>query len=483
MTSYIVKTILCALVFFISYKLLLEKQKMHKFNRYYLLASLVLSYLIPLIKFTTTTKPIENTENSIIETLTEAQTNFVPTLATKEPIDYSNIVLLLAYILVSSFLFFRFVINLKTILTKAKKNQTMPYGNAKIVLIHEDLTPHSFLNYMFINKTEYVTVEQEILVHEYAHIQQRHSYDVILIELLQIFSWLNPLLFFYKKSIQLNHEFLADDAVVNHLQNSTVYQYLLIEKASKSKAYQLTSQFNYLITKKRLIMMTKSKSVSGNICRQFAIIPVLAAAIFMFSTKTMAQTVAEEKQVKTDTIKPNRKEVPTTIDGITAEQLQEYENIINRVKNEKGVPIVKNITDQEKQKLQELFLAMSKEQQNHQTIIFLPYPAPFEKATPTQAQLNTWKNAKVYGVWLDGKRISNSLLSNYKPTDFSHVFVSKLSKVAINYGKHYYQVEIMTNAAFEKYYNESKAKQGTYHIGVRWGKKQEKAKQVEAKAE
>jgi hypothetical protein len=144
---------------------------------------------------------------------------------------------------------------------------------------------------LFLNKKEYENgnIEIEILIHENAHIQQKHSYDILLMEILQTVFWFNPVLFFYKKAIQLNHEFLADEAVINSSQNISSYQYLLINKANKNKTSNLTSQFNYSITKKRLIMMTKTKSVRNSLCRQIAIIPVVALSIFAFSIKLIAQ--------------------------------------------------------------------------------------------------------------------------------------------------------------------------------------------------
>jgi hypothetical protein len=75
---------------------------------------------------------------------------------------------------------------------------------------------------------------------------------------------------------------------------------------------------------------------------------------------------------------------------------------------------------------------------------------PLAKKSPTQAQLDKWKDAKMYGVWLDRKRINNSELIKYKPSDFGWYNVSKLEKNAINYGKHYYQVSLYS----QKYYDE-----------------------------
>ena len=77
---------------------------------------------------------------------------------------------------------------------------------------------------------------------------------------------------------------------------------------------------------------------------------------------------------------------------------------------------------------------------------------PLPQAVPTDKQLETWEDAKLYGVWIDGKKVTNSILSDYSNTDFSHWDVSKLSKNAVDYGKHYYQVDLMTKEYYQQYY-------------------------------
>ncbi|MCY7352623.1 MAG: hypothetical protein LH606_18525 [Cytophagaceae bacterium] len=74
---------------------------------------------------------------------------------------------------------------------------------------------------------------------------------------------------------------------------------------------------------------------------------------------------------------------------------------------------------------------------------------------PTDTQLSDWKNAKKYGIWIDDKRISNDRLNNYAAQDFGSYFSSKLEKNAINYGKHYFRIDLMTKPAYEQYLKEN----------------------------
>ncbi|HRP55931.1 hypothetical protein [Agriterribacter sp.] len=98
---------------------------------------------------------------------------------------------------------------------------------------------------------------------------------------------------------------------------------------------------------------------------------------------------------------------------------------------------------------------MSKAQQAKAEIIFHKKPSPFAKDIPTAKMFTAWKNAAMYGVWIDGKKIKNEKLDQYKPSDFSHSFTSKLYGAAKKNVSYNYQVDLMTNAYYDNYYKKS----------------------------
>ncbi|HYK76729.1 MAG TPA: M56 family metallopeptidase [Daejeonella sp.] len=457
MTAYIIKVILCSALFILTYNALLEKGKMHQFNRFYLLSGLVLSFVIPSITFSSYSPVVPTIESSLL--ITEMTPDFgnMQQTTTAEKTSNYFLFLLIAYTVITTFLLSKFIINLKVIFHKTRNNTIIPYKGSKLVLSTENLTPHSFLSYIFLNQEEYDNgnIEREILTHELLHTQQKHSYDILFLEVLRVFFWFNPFLFFFKKAIQLNHEFLADEAVIRTYHNTASYQHLLIDNTYKLLSSTLTSQFTYSITKKRLLMMTKTKSFRNALCRQIAVIPVLAMAIFIFSTKTFAQNTLPVPKTK-------QKEAPSTQEGVSQELLNEYEQIVNKAKNEEVYLVPSKFSETDKARLETIFFGMSKEQQAKQIVRFIPNPPPLPKIVPTKAQIESWKNSKVYGVWIDNKRINNAELSNYQNTDFSQAFVSKLSRSAVNYGKHFYQVDLMTNEAYKKYYKQKVESQNRY---------------------
>lgn len=473
MILYLIKVILGSAVFILTFKLLLEKEKIHRFNRAYLLLSLLIPFVIPSITFHSATPITTISNNEIVQSNFLVNQPISPVITDTESTDYAFIILLTMYALVSGVLLFRFVINLYRILIKVRLSETLEENQLTIVLINEEINPYSFLKYLFVNQKMFKNgaIEKEILIHEYAHIMQKHSFDILFVELLQVFFWFNPFMYLYKKAIQLNHEFLADEAVINACANVTNYQYLLIEKASKSQAFHLSSSFNFLITKQRLIMMTKTKSPLNAFCRQMALIPVLALTVFALSTQSLAQ--APTSSVPT----AKQKLAPAKSEGASQALMDEYAKIVDSKKNKNGTILIYKFTDAEREKLQSIFLAMNKEQQAKQILTFVPNLPPFEKSEPTQEQIEAWKNSKIYGVWIDDKRVSNSALNQYNNTDFSLFLVSKLEKNAYNYGKHYYQINLMTHTGYAKYYKETTEGRNKYFMSVYIGRKpNEKAK-------
>ena len=318
MTTYIINFILCSGLLLAVYHLFLRNENLYKFNRFYLLFSLVFSLTVPAISvkiYRNETLPAEHYEQAPAHVAVgTAQTHYsinkqAPVrqeatqweqlvIAYADSLPYAIAVL---YSIVMVIMLFRFMRNIYLISRKAKKGESRLIDGAGLVLIDEEVTPHSFFKYIFINKADYNDglVEPEIICHEQTHIKQLHSLDIIFIELVQAICWFNPLIPFYRKAIQLNHEFLADEAVIKNYVNTRAYQGLLLSKASQLSGLYLSSQFNYSITKKRFIMMTKNTSAKVALYKKFAVIPVLAVAVLVFCNRVTAQSpVAQQAPIK-----------------------------------------------------------------------------------------------------------------------------------------------------------------------------------------
>lgn len=298
MIDFIIKSSIPLLVLLAIYHLLLEKEKMHVFNRFYLLFSLIFSLVIPFI----TIEVIEEITKPIVQNNTFQIPQGSGVLV--EETNYFPILLWSIYGLITFLLSIRFIRNILKITSRIKSNARTEYKNAKLVLLKEEVLPHTFLNNIFINENDYNNqkIEAELFSHELTHVTQKHTFDVLFIEILKTIFWFNPIFIFYKKAIQLNHEFLADEKVVISYENVPFYQNLLLSKANHNSAYYLTSNLNYSLTKKRLIMMTKTTSQTKAILKKIALIPFIFGLVFFLCLKTIAQektiTTSDQKPVK-----------------------------------------------------------------------------------------------------------------------------------------------------------------------------------------
>ena len=322
MIDFLIKSTLSLAALLVVYFLILEKEKMHQFNRFYLLFSLLFSFAIPFITI------------EIIQQIPQQET--IPTVipmtgGTSMPVivdttNYWLIAVWSLYSVITLSLLLRFVVNIWKLKAKTQSNPTINYKNAKLVLVKEKTLPYTFLNYIFINKTDYHDrkIEDELYTHELIHVNQKHTLDILLIEILKVIFWFNPIFIFYKKAIQLNHEFLADEKVVQSHNNVPFYQNLLLSKANANPTYYLASNLNFSVTKKRLIMMTKTASASRALLKKGILIPLLTALVFSLCTKIIAQ----EKTQKTNI-------------GIRISGEDLYKKTTFEIKDEKGKIAVK----------------------------------------------------------------------------------------------------------------------------------------------
>lgn len=258
MILYLFKSAIGLLILWGIYRLFLESEKLHVFNRFYLLLSLVLAFAFPLISLEL---PLGSTENNpiVFQKAVEAQQPLSQLTNQVMPVKVSLKILWIDYfialsILISLFFLVRFLNNLLSIYRSIKKNPVIKWHSAKLVLLEKSALPYTFLNYIFIDKIQYenACIEPELFSHELAHVRQKHSLDVIFLEFLRIVFWFNPLLWLFKQAIQLNHEFLADEAVNKTYHDVPTYQYLLLSKASQAGGLALTSNLNFQITKKAI---------------------------------------------------------------------------------------------------------------------------------------------------------------------------------------------------------------------------------------
>lgn len=325
MLLYLVKSATCMAIFFLFYKFLLEEVQMHVFKRFYLLVALTASLVIPSLVFVEYVEPTITTSYTMAPVISEP----LELNKTAQPTDVDiinwQLILWTSYGIGVFGFGFRFTRNLVQIIHRIRSNPKLRQQFSIKVLLQDKLPPHTFFGYVFLNKKKFEAnrIPKEVLLHEEVHARQLHSLDVIFIELLQVFLWFNPMMVFFKKSIKLNHEFLADSAVLKETPSTSSYQNTLLSYLSENgqKKYQsikMANAINYSSIKKRFKIMTTTTSTKARFLRLFLVFPLFALLLLGFSqTKTLPkEPVTNTSPILTITIQNstdvwlNNKQVP-----------------------------------------------------------------------------------------------------------------------------------------------------------------------------
>ncbi|MBI9053250.1 MAG: peptidoglycan DD-metalloendopeptidase family protein [Bacteroidales bacterium] len=281
---YIIESSILVVVFYLFYELFLKRDTWFRFNRYFLIFGLIFSVILPLLDFSASSIMV-NSQNqfefseyfdigSTVSSIEEQTVN---------AISNPNYILIL-YLLIANLFFVRFIHQIIKILKTIRANEIIAYRNKKIVLLNSNSSPFSFFNYIFINKDDYGSIEsRELLLHEITHSKQLHSVDVILLELLLVLQWFNPFIYRYRLAFKEVHEYLADRGVLIANSDKISYQRLILNQIERSFSVNLTSQFNYSLTKNRIKMMTR---INSGILAKFKIIlviPFMAILLMAFT--------------------------------------------------------------------------------------------------------------------------------------------------------------------------------------------------------
>lgn len=284
MEIYFFKSASCLAILLLFYKLLLEKENMHVFKRFYLLGAVLASLTIPWITFTSYVEIPAPQYSTLLEVTERTQGE-----ETSENHFSLPAILWTIYGLGVLFFGIKFYRNLKEILQKIRRNPHVKKETVTNVLLQEEVTPHTFWRYIFFNRMNYEKgqIPSEVFEHEHAHAVQKHSFDIILIEFIQVIFWFNPLLYLVKHAIKLNHEFLADHAVIKRGVNTSNYQETLLAFTSGAPVNSFVNSINYQSIKKRFTVMKTHTSKKRIWLRMSLLLPLLAGLLYSFSSKNI----------------------------------------------------------------------------------------------------------------------------------------------------------------------------------------------------
>ena len=302
---YILKTSICLTGFYLFYRLLLSKETFHRFNRVALLGILLLSQLIPFCEITVPEESeVQQTLLTIEQILTLA--DHVP--QTEVEVLPSSIplwlpVLLCIYLLGILFFLGRNLYSLSHMLQLLHGGRQEKLEKGITLIIHDkNIAPFSWMKYVVISEKDLQENSKEILIHEMAHVHNRHSIDLLISDICIIFQWFNPASWLLKQELQNIHEYEADETVIRQGINAKQYQLLLIKKAVGTRLYSMANSFNHSKLKKRITMMLKEKSSPWARMKYLYVLPVAAITLTAFAHPEISNELNEISTIKVNDI-------------------------------------------------------------------------------------------------------------------------------------------------------------------------------------
>jgi TonB family protein len=318
---YLVEVSICLAISLVIYRVLLSGLTFFSWNRSILLTLLLLSGLIPLLKLEFFGLGPEVSEMTLPIFLVGDQTSEVAT----NSFSWSQLLLgiyFLGAIITASRLILGFMISQWQI-GKAEK----VYYNQHFIAIHPEFVPASFFEYILMPDFNPESLEQkQIILHESMHVRLRHSWDLLLVNFAKVFFWFNPLIYIFERSLREIHEYQADQGVTSAYAPRE-YATLLLQLITAKPGWQFMNNFNQFQTKKRIIMMAKSKSASWQRLRFLTLIPVIGLLLFVFSCER--EDMSPSLAAVVDDF-PEVMEVPLTVENL---RITPYENPTNTTEN------------------------------------------------------------------------------------------------------------------------------------------------------
>jgi TonB family protein len=297
------------------YWFFLRQDTFHMVNRIYLVVSVVFSLLFPLLHISL---PYDGNDQSTFVVMLDAVTISATTLKTSVINHLTTFqIITIIYLTGAGIFLIRFLFQLGQLFVMIHKHGISREEGLNIVFIDRNYAPFSFFNLIFINRKEVNNLNiKEIITHEQVHIHQKHSVDLIIIELMTIVQWFNPLVWLYRNSIKSIHEYLADEGVLVQGFDAINYQSLLLHQSMGIQVNELTNNFNHSLIKKRIIMITKIKSNFVARLKVLLVTPVAFFLVVAFTASPMVQSIAQvdkasdqPKDIKVTT-QPEQQEEP-----------------------------------------------------------------------------------------------------------------------------------------------------------------------------
>ena len=268
-------------VFYMFYRLMLSRETFHRVNRIVLLATAVVSFMLPFCVITlheTVVMPAPQASVEVGNMVAEVAEPVAPLWQSLLPYVFTiGVVITLGHTLWSIFRIMRLI----------KESEQHPQADGIVVCVtgNAQMSPFSWMHYIVMNRRDYEEQDAAILAHERGHICLRHSWDVVLVDMLTALQWFNPAMWMLRMDLRAIHEYEADAAVLSQGINARQYQYLLVTKAAGIGGYSIANGISHSTLKNRIHMMLHKKSSNSHLLKLLALVPIVGITLAINAEK------------------------------------------------------------------------------------------------------------------------------------------------------------------------------------------------------
>ena len=291
---YSLKVSVFLIAFYLMFKSLMSRETLHRANRYLILGSIGLSFVLPLWHITLNAEPGHAVTAAELSQSVVWLEEVIVGGGASHSFDWRALAVVAFYAGIGVCLL-RMIISIIGVLRVIRRGerQTLPDGTV-LVITDDEQAPFSWVKYIIINRKDHDENLQEILTHERAHIRCRHSIDVLVCDVFCCLQWFNPAMWLLRRELCAVHEYEADKAVLDSGINAKQYQILLIKKAAGGKWYSIANSFNHSKLKYRITMMSRKKSSGWTMAKALYVLPIAAFAAIAFAN--CSKTESENTQ-------------------------------------------------------------------------------------------------------------------------------------------------------------------------------------------
>lgn len=316
--AYAAKSAIVLTLLYAPYTLLLRKEHFFRQNRLTLVGILVLSLILPFINLlhgeigfvapqpepvviNVEAQPVEPISIDISEPTSQTSQPVAVSQPTRQPIDYVQWLCILYIIGVSvavGIRFWQFVRMDRLIRRGCLWHDTV--DGITIYCHANDIAPYSWMRRIVISQHDYDNHRHEILLHERGHVLCHHSWDILLLMLVQTVQWFNPFVYMFGASLRDVHEYEADDYVLRQGVSAGQYQTLLLKTAVGASAYSFANNFNHSKIKNRIVMMKNNKINPWMRCKVLYILPVAFMALIVYAQPDIVEPIIPDSVQNVD---------------------------------------------------------------------------------------------------------------------------------------------------------------------------------------